>query len=162
MHRPLADEIRPSELGRRRRPENILARAVSCAASLIPATSRTWSSTAHRARADHVANIIARRPSAARRLNATNAGLADRKAIIAERTPRSPRAACCSISTRYSISTKTAAEPAGIYRRRAHHAHRLDDRNPYFDVHNALLSRSTVFEFKSVPAGGAVLNQKSD
>ncbi len=51
------------------------------------------------------------------------------------------------------FNKKAAAKPARIRRGRPRDAYLLDDREPlYFTIYTALLSRATVFEFKSVPA----------
>ena len=58
-----------------------------------------------------VANIIARRTDRTlRRLNATSATLSDIKAVIGELdTLLTPGGGCCSISTRYSTSTRSSS-----------------------------------------------------
>ena len=63
---------------------------------------------------------------------------------------------CCSTWTRSSISIKKAAVPAGVYGEWEDHPHRLHHGKPVFYVFGAVLSRSTVFEFKQITAEDAL------
>ena len=53
---------------------------------------------------------------------------------------------------RSSIYNKSSSKAAGIYGERVPDLIASTTENPFFYVYNALLSRSSVFEFKSVPA----------
>ena len=155
MHRPLADEIRPLELddvvGQKHTlgPGGLLRRVID--SGDIPnmvfyGPSGTGKTT--------VANIIARKTERSlRRLNATNAGLADIKAIIAELdTMLTPGGVLLYLDEIQYFNKKQQQSLLEFIEDGRITLIASTTENPYFYVYNALLSRSTVFEFKSVPA----------
>ena len=155
MHRPLADEIRPLELddvvGQKHilGPGGLLRRVID--SGDIPnmvfyGPSGTGKTT--------VANIIARKTERSlRRLNATNAGLADIKAIIAELdTMLTPGGVLLYLDEIQYFNKKQQQSLLEFIEDGRITLIASTTENPYFYVYNALLSRSTVFEFKSVPA----------
>ena len=101
-----------------------------------------------------VANIIARRTERSlRKLNATNAGLADIKAIIAELdTMLTPGGVLLYLDEIQYFNKKQQQSLLEFIEDGRITLIASTTENPYFYVYNALLSRSTVFEFKSVPA----------
>ncbi|MBO4407228.1 MAG: AAA family ATPase, partial [Clostridia bacterium] len=153
VYRPLADLIRPKTLDEVVGQEHILGqngllrRVIE--SGVIPnmifyGPSGTGKTT--------VANIIAERTNRTlRKLNATTAGIADVKAIIAE------------------LDTMLTAKGVLLYLDEIQYFNKKQQQsllefiedgritliastteNPYFYVYNALLSRSTIFEFKQV------------
>ena len=154
MHRPLADEIRPLELddvvGQKHilGPGGLLRRVID--SGNIPnmvfyGPSGTGKTT--------VANIIARKTDRTlRRLNATNASLADIKSIIAELdTMLAPGGVLLYLDEIQYFNKKQQQSLLEFIEDGRITLIASTTENPYFYVYNALLSRSTVFEFKSVP-----------
>ncbi|MBR5742309.1 MAG: AAA family ATPase, partial [Clostridia bacterium] len=152
-YRPLADLIRPKTLDEVVGQEHILGqngllrRVIESGAipnMIFYGPSGTGKTT--------VANIIAERTNRTlRKLNATTAGIADVKAIIAE------------------LDTMLTAKGVLLYLDEIQYFNKKQQQsllefiedgritliastteNPYFYVYNALLSRSTIFEFKKV------------
>ena len=155
MHRPLADEIRPLELDEVVGQKHILGEGGLLRRVIesgdIPnmvfyGPSGTGKTT--------VANIIARRTERSlRKLNATNAGLADIKAIIAELdTMLTPGGVLLYLDEIQYFNKKQQQSLLEFIEDGRITLIASTTENPYFYVYNALLSRSTVFEFKSVPA----------
>ena len=155
MHRPLADEIRPLELDEVVGQKHILGEGGLLRRVIesgdIPnmvfyGPSGTGKTT--------VANIIARRTERSlRKLNATNAGLADIKAIIAElETMLTPGGVLLYLDEIQYFNKKQQQSLLEFIEDGRITLIASTTENPYFYVYNALLSRSTVFEFKSVPA----------
>ena len=155
MRRPLADEIRPQELGevvgqRHILGEGGLLRRV-IESGKVPnmvfyGPSGTGKTT--------VANIIARKTDRSlRKLNATNAGLSDIKNIIAELdTMLTPGGVLLYLDEIQYFNKKQQQSLLEFIEDGRITLIASTTENPYFYVYNALLSRSTVFEFKSVPA----------
>ena len=159
MHRPLADEIRPLELddvvGQKHilGPGGLLRRVID--SGNIPnmvfyGPSGTGKTT--------VANIIARKTDRTlRRLNATNASLADIKSIIAELdTMLAPGGVLLYLDEIQYFNKKQQQSLLEFIEDGRITLIASTTENPYFYVYNALLSRSTVFEFKSVPPAEVV------
>ena len=159
MHRPLADEIRPLELddvvGQKHilGPGGLLRRVID--SGNIPnmvfyGPSGTGKTT--------VANIIARKTDRTlRRLNATNASLADIKSIIAELdTMLTPGGVLLYLDEIQYFNKKQQQSLLEFIEDGRITLIASTTENPYFYVYNALLSRSTVFEFKSVPPAEVV------
>ncbi len=155
MRRPLADEIRPQELdevvGQRHilGEGGLLRRVIE--SGKVPnmvfyGPSGTGKTT--------VANIIARRTDRSlRKLNATNAGLADIKNIIAELdTMLTPGGVLLYLDEIQYFNKKQQQSLLEFIEDGRITLIASTTENPYFYVYNALLSRSTVFEFKPVPA----------
>ena len=155
MHRPLADEIRPLELDEVVGQKHILGeggllrRVIE--SGKVPnmvfyGPSGTGKTT--------VANIIARRTDRSlRKLNATNAGLADIKNIIAELdTMLTPGGVLLYLDEIQYFNKKQQQSLLEFIEDGRITLIASTTENPYFYVYNALLSRSTVFEFKPVPA----------
>lgn len=135
MYKPLADEIRPHSLddvvGQKHilGERGLLRRIVESGSipnMIFYGPSGTGKTT--------VARIIAEKTNRTlRKLNATTAGLADIKEIIAELdTLLTPGGVLLYLDEIQYFNKKAAAIAAGVYRGRAHHAHRLDDGKPVF------------------------------
>ena len=151
--RPLADEIRPGDLdevvGQKHilGPNGLLRRIIE--SGNIPnmvfyGPSGTGKTT--------VANIIARRTDRTlRRLNATNASLSDIKSIIGELdTLLTPGGVLLYLDEIQYFNKKQQQSLLEFIEDGRITLIASTTENPYFYVYNALLSRSTVFEFKSV------------
>lgn len=151
MYRPLADEFRPLELDDVFGQEHILGpdgmlRRIA-ASEHIPnmifyGPSGTGKTT--------VASIIARRTNRPlRRLNATTAGLADIKAIIQELdTLLAPDGVLLYLDEIQYFNKKQQQSLLEFIENGKITLIAATTENPYFCVFNAILSRSTVFEFK--------------
>ena len=159
MQRPLADEIRPKTLdevvGQRHllAPGAVLRRLIDSgteANMVFYGPSGTGKTT--------VANIIARKTDRTlRRLNATNASLADIKSIIAELdTMLAPGGVLLYLDEIQYFNKKQQQSLLEFIEDGRITLIASTTENPYFYVYNALLSRSTVFEFKSVPPAEVV------
>ena len=153
MHRPLADEIRPSTLdevvGQKHilGPGGLLRRVIESGEvpnMVFYGPSGTGKTT--------VANIIARRTERSlRRLNATNASLNDVKAIIAELdTMLAPGGVLLYLDEIQYFNKKQQQSLLEFMENGSLTLIASTTENPYFYVYGALLSRSTVFEFKAV------------
>ena len=151
--RPLADEIRPLDLdevvGQKHilGPGGLLRRIIE--SGNIPnmvfyGPSGTGKNT--------VDNIIARRTDRTlRRLNATNASLSDIKSIIGELdTLLTPGGVLLYLDEIQYFNKKQQQSLLEFIEDGRITLIASTTENPYFYVYNALLSRSTVFEFKSV------------
>ncbi len=154
MHRPLADDIRPASLdevvGQKHilGPGGLLRRVIESGEvpnMVFYGPSGTGKTT--------VANIIARRTERSlRRLNATNASLGDIKAIIAELdTMLTPGGVLLYLDEIQYFNKKQQQSLLEFIEDGRITLIASTTENPYFYVYNALLSRSTVFEFKTVP-----------
>lgn len=159
MYRPLADEIRPQSLGDVVGQKHILGsdgmlrRIVE--SGQIPnmvfyGPSGTGKTT--------VASIIASRTNRTlRRLNATTAGIADIRNIIAELdTILTPGGVLLYLDEIQYFNKKQQQSLLEFMEDGRITVIASTTENPYFYIYNAVLSRSTVFEFKQVPAEEAV------
>lgn len=155
MHRPLADEIRPQTLDEVVGQSHILGKngllrriieSGEVPNMVFYGPSGTGKTT--------VANIIARRTKRSlRRLNATNAGLSDIKAIIAELdTLLTPGGVLLYLDEIQYFNKKQQQSLLEFIEDGRITLIASTTENPYFYVYNALLSRSTVFEFKHITA----------
>lgn len=156
MNRPLADEIRPKTLdevvGQRHLigPNAVLRRLIESGASANmvfygpPGTGKTT-----------IANIIAERTQKTLyRLNATTASLQDIKSIIADvGTLMAPGGILLYLDEIQYFNKKQQQSLLEFMENGQLTLIASTTENPYFYVYSALLSRSTVFEFKAVPAG---------
>lgn len=155
MYRPLADELRPKTLddvvGQRHilGPDGLLRRIVS--SGNIPnmvfyGPSGTGKTT--------VASIIAAQTNRTlRKLNATTAGISDIRQIIAELdTMLTPGGVLLYLDEIQYFNKKQQQSLLEFIEDGRITLIASTTENPYFYVYNALLSRSTVFEFKQVPA----------
>ena len=159
MYRPLADEIRPQSLGDVVGQKHILGsdgmlrRIVE--SGQIPnmvfyGPSGTGKTT--------VASIIASRTNRTlRRLNATTAGIADIRNIIAELdTMLTPGGVLLYLDEIKYFNKNQQQSLLEFMEDGRITVIASTTENPYFYIYNAVLSRSTVFEFKQVPAEEAV------
>ena len=154
MQRPLADEIRPKGLeevvGQRHllAPGAVLRRLIESGAEVnmvFYGPSGTGKTT--------IANIIAQKTrKTLYRLNATTASLQDVKDIIADvDTLLAPGGILLYLDEIQYFNKKQQQSLLEFMENGKLTLIASTTENPYFYVYNALLSRSTVFEFKSVP-----------
>ena len=160
MYKPLADEIRPASLedvvGQRHilGPKGLLRRIIE--SGQIPnmifyGPSGTGKTT--------VAHIIAERTQRSlRKLNATTAGIADIKRIIDELdTFLTPGGVLLYLDEIQYFNKKQQQSLLEFIEDGRITLIASTTENPYFCVFNAILSRSTVFEFKPIAAADAEL-----
>ena len=154
MERPLADEIRPQSLdevvGQRHLlgPNGVLRRIIESGVSanmVFYGPSGTGKTT--------IANLIAQRTHRTLyRLNATTASLQDIKDIIADvGTLMAPGGALLYLDEIQYFNKKQQQSLLEFMENGKITLIASTTENPYFYVYTALLSRSTVFEFKAVP-----------
>ena len=152
-YRPLADEIRPQTLDEVVGQKHILGEGGLLRRIIEGGTipnlifygpSGTGKTT--------VANIIAKRTNRTlRRLNATNASLSDVKDVIAEvGTLMAPDGVLLYLDEIQYFNKKQQQSLLEVIESGDVTLIASTTENPYFCVFNAILSRSTVFEFKSV------------
>ena len=154
-YRPLADEIRPQTLDEVVGQKHILGREGLLRRIIeggdIPnlifyGPSGTGKTT--------VANIIARRTNRPlHRLNATTASISDIKEIIADiGTLMAPEGVLLYLDEIQYFNKKQQQSLLEFMENGKITLIASTTENPFFYVYNALLSRSSVFEFKAVPA----------
>ena len=154
MYRPLADEIRPQTLDEVVGQPHILGadgmlrrivESGSIPNMIFYGPSGTGKTT--------VARIIAERTNRTlRKLNATTAGLSDIKDIIAELdTFLTPGGVLLYLDEIQYFNKKQQQSLLEFIEDGRITLIASTTENPYFCVFNAILSRSTVFEFKSIP-----------
>ncbi len=154
-YRPLADEIRPTTLdevvGQKHilGPDGLLRRIIE--SNNIPnlvfyGPSGTGKTT--------VANIIAKQSGRAlRRINATTASLSDIKDVIADvGTMLAPNGILLYLDEIQYFNKKQQQSLLEVIESGDVTLIASTTENPYFYVYNAVLSRSTVFEFKQITA----------
>ncbi len=153
MYRPLADELRPEQLddvvGQEHilGPDGLLRRIAECGSipnMIFYGPSGTGKTT--------VARIIAQKTNRSlRRLNATTAGIADIKAIIDELdTFLNPNGVLLYLDEIQYFNKKQQQSLLEFIENGKITLIASTTENPYFCVFNAILSRSTVFEFKQL------------
>lgn len=158
MYRPLADELRPKSLddvvGQQHilGPDGLLRRIVSSGSipnMVFYGPSGTGKTT--------VASIIAAQTNRTlRKLNATTAGISDIRQIIGELdTMLTPGGVLLYLDEIQYFNKKQQQSLLEFMEDGRITLIASTTENPYFYVYNALLSRSTVFEFKQVPASEA-------
>lgn len=154
-YRPLADEIRPQTLDEVVGQKHILGEGGLLRRIIEGGTipnlifygpSGTGKTT--------VANIIAKRTNRAlRRLNATNASLSDVKDVIAEvGTLMAPDGVLLYLDEIQYFNKKQQQSLLEVIESGDVTLIASTTENPYFYVYNAVLSRSSVFEFKPLSA----------
>ena len=154
MDRPLADEIRPTSLdevvGQKHLigPGGMLRRLIESGTStnmIFYGPSGTGKTT--------IANIIASRTNKTlHKLNATTASLSDVKDIIADvGTLLAPGGVLLYLDEIQYFNKKQQQSLLEFMENGSITLIASTTENPYFYVYGALLSRSTVFEFKAVP-----------
>ena len=157
-YRPLADELRPTELdevvgqGHILGPDGLLRRIIE--SGQIPnmifyGPSGNGKTT--------VARIIAEKTNRAlRKLNATTAGLADIRAVIDEvGTIMAPNGILLYLDEIQYFNKKQQQSLLEFIENGSITLIASTTENPYFYVYNAVLSRSTVFEFKAITPADA-------
>ncbi|MBR5381935.1 MAG: replication-associated recombination protein A [Oscillospiraceae bacterium] len=155
MYRPLADEIRPQTLddmvGQRHilGEDGLLRRIIESGNvpnMIFYGPSGSGKTTA--------ANIIANRTNRVlHKLNATTAGIADIKDMIADLNPiMAPNGILLYLDEIQYFNKKQQQSLLEFIENGSVTLIASTTENPYFYVYNAILSRSTVFEFKEVPA----------
>ncbi|MBE6960917.1 MAG: replication-associated recombination protein A [Ruminococcaceae bacterium] len=155
MHRPLADEIRPKTLDEVVGQRHLIAKGAVLRRLIESGTSANMvfygpSGTGKTT----VANIIAKSTSKTLyRLNATTASLQDVKDIIADMdTLMAPGGILLYLDEIQYFNKKQQQSLLEFMENGKLTLIASTTENPYFYVYNALLSRSTVFEFKPVSA----------
>ena len=145
MYKPLADEIRPDSLEDVVGQQHILGENGMLRRIIESGNSGTGKTT--------VARIIAERTNRTlRKLNATTAGLSDIKDIIAELdTFLTPGGVLLYLDEIQYFNKKQQQSLLEFIEDGRITLIASTTENPYFCVFNAILSRSTVFEFKSIP-----------